>query len=266
MASLEEELDLARLEGVTHPANRPYLLQPAESNGQGVLLVHGFSATPHELRELGEHLREQSFTVFGVRLPGHGTSPEDLRHRRLEEWLAACERGYQILSEGKLSISGVGLSTGALLLLKLALQSRFERLVLLSPYLKLMHPLADLAGPLGLLIPYHTRTISEAERPYYYQRRPLKGVLQINRLRRHLKNRLSQVDCPTLVLAASGDKTVAPGTGQALFNRLGSQLKEFHLYGEEVPHVLTAAANPQQRDVFARTQKFLQPDPNKTHS
>ncbi|HAI32163.1 MAG TPA: hypothetical protein DCM48_22015, partial [Thalassospira sp.] len=57
--------------------SRPYLLLP---NGQkqfacGVLLVHGFLASPAELRELGEKFAAMGHAVMGVRLAGHGTSP-----------------------------------------------------------------------------------------------------------------------------------------------------------------------------------------------
>ena len=42
------------------------------------------------------------------------------------------------------------MSTGALLLLLLAARRPFAGQVLLSPYLRLQHPLAPLAGPLSL--------------------------------------------------------------------------------------------------------------------
>lgn len=257
MASLEQELQLADSAGVTHPENLPFFLQPAEPNGRGVLLVHGFSATPREMRSLGDMLCAANFTVFGVRLPGHGTTPEDLAGRHAEEWLAAAERGYQILAQQKLSICGVGVSTGALLLLKLSLLRNFAGLALLSPFLNLQHPLANFAGPLSLLVPFQQRAISAAEQPFYYQRRPLKGIGQINRLRRQLKKDLPKIKIPTLVLASQGDLTIAPGTAEQLFIHLGSADKQFHCYGEEVPHVLTTAENPQQQDVFAKVLDFL---------
>ena len=39
---------------------------------------HGFTATPDEMRPLGEALAARGFRVEGVRLPGHGTSVEHL--------------------------------------------------------------------------------------------------------------------------------------------------------------------------------------------
>jgi carboxylesterase len=257
MQSIDREIDLARSAGVSHPDNYPFLITPANPNHQGVLLVHGFSSSPREMRALAEHLADLNFTVMGVRLPGHGTTPEDLAGRRLKEWRATLERAYQLLRQKELQVSAVGLSTGALLVLQLSLVHQLGRLVLLSPYLQLKHPLAPLAGVLSHIIPFWHHRIKSSDRPFYYQRRPLKGIAQINRLRWQIKKQLPRISTPTLVLAAEGDQTIRPGTAEQLFERLGSPAKEYYCYGTDVPHVLTAAENPRQQDVFQRTANFL---------
>ena len=39
----------------------------------GVLLAHGFEASPYELRELANYLEERNISVSVIRLSGHGT-------------------------------------------------------------------------------------------------------------------------------------------------------------------------------------------------
>lgn len=260
--TIEREKEQARNAGVSHPENFPFLLTPENPSQHGILLAHGFSSTPREMRALADHLRSKNFTVLGIRLPGHGTSPEDLATRRHEEWLTAAERGYQILQQMGLRISAVGLSTGGLILLQLSLRCPIDRLVLLSPYLRLKHPLAPLAKALSLFIPFHHREIRAAERAFYYQRHPLKGIIQLNRLMAMVKKKLPLITTPTLVITSTGDKTIYPDTAAQLFKLLGSKEKSFHCYGEQVPHVLTTEENPCQADVFQRTSDFLamQPD------
>lgn len=53
---------------------------PFELSGDGVgcFLIHGFTATPWEMRFLGERLHSAGRSVRAVQLMGHGTSPEDL--------------------------------------------------------------------------------------------------------------------------------------------------------------------------------------------
>jgi carboxylesterase len=255
----DQEIALAQSEGVSHPENLPFFLTPEKKpNGQAVLLVHGFGSSPREMFPLGKMLQQHNFTVFGVRLPGHGTTPEDLANRRAEEWLATVERGYQSLLEMDFKVSAAGLSTGALLALKLALQHQLENLLLLSPFLQLQHVLAPFAGFLSYFIPYQKKEISVAQRPFYYQRRPLKGIAQINALSRQLSGHLSTIMAPSLILTSTGDATIAQGSAAKIHQELGSNQKRFHCYGDEVPHVLTTAENPQQQDVLQRCISFLE--------
>ena len=65
----------------------------------GCLLTHGFTATPQEMRGLGEHLASQSYTVLGVRLSGHGTSVKDMSRTRWHDWVASVEDGYHMLND-----------------------------------------------------------------------------------------------------------------------------------------------------------------------
>lgn len=258
MEWFDQEIKLAHDEEVSHPDNLPFFFSPLNSNGQAVLLIHGFGASPREMLPLGEVLVEHNFTVYGVRLPGHGTSPEDLATRQAEEWLATAEQGYQSLAKMDLKISVAGLSTGALLASKLALQHPLEKLILLSPFLQLQHVLAPFAGLLSFLIPYQNKEISIAERPFYYQQRPLKGIAQINKLCRQLRGHLNLILAPSLVLSSTGDATIAKGTAAKIHQQLGGSKKQFHCYGDNVPHVLTTAENPLQQDVLQRCVNFLE--------
>ena len=42
------------------------------TNGGAVLLIHGYTGTPAEMRPLGDYLQQLGYTVLGVRLAGHG--------------------------------------------------------------------------------------------------------------------------------------------------------------------------------------------------
>jgi carboxylesterase len=262
MSWLEQEKKLAIREGVTHPENFPFQLQPQQPNGRAILLIHGFSSSPKEMRPLAEALKNAGFVVCAVRLPGHGTSPEDLAQRNAEEWLASCDEAVEYLLANYEHVSVGGLSTGALLAVMTALRYPLEKLILLSPFLRLNHILAPFAGLLSPFLPYQKKDIPVAEQPFYYQRRPLRGISQINRLRRRIAGQLPAVKAPTLVLASTGDATIAPRTAKRLFQRLGSRNKLFHCYAEQVPHVLTSPDNPEQLDVLKRCVDFLLSDPS----
>ena len=69
------------------------------TNGKAVLLVHGWTSTPYELRRLGKYLNENGYTVYAPQLKGHGTIPKDLEQVRWTDWLEDLEKSYAFLSE-----------------------------------------------------------------------------------------------------------------------------------------------------------------------
>jgi len=222
-----------------------------------VLLVHGFSATPWEMRPLADNLNRRGFACLAVRLPGHGTTPEDLATRRWEEWLEAVTRGHDLLAAHFPHVYGAGLSTGSLLLLALARQRRPAGLVLLSPYLRLRHRLAPFAGWLRYLKPYQHRLLTGEEAKHYYARRPLAGVHQINRLLRELSPRLKEITFPVLAIHGEGDRTIDINSGRRLVELLGSRIKVYERLGPEASHTLTGDGNPLREVVFDLIGKFL---------
>ena len=70
-----------------HLLNEPFYLE-SPSVGKAVLLIHGWSTTPYEVRRLGIYLNENGYTVYGPMLSGHGTVPKDLEEMAWTVWLA----------------------------------------------------------------------------------------------------------------------------------------------------------------------------------
>ncbi|MFO7766852.1 MAG: alpha/beta fold hydrolase [Pelovirga sp.] len=257
MSWIEEEKERARSDGVNHRENFPFLLTPERPNGQAVVLIHGFGATPRSIFPVAEALYQEHYTVAGVRLPGHGTSPDDLKQRKATEWIAAARSAYDALANDGLKVSSGGLSTGALVALTLASQRPLQKLLLFSPFLQLRHHLAPYAGFLSFFVPYQKSLVGQTESDFYYSQRPLKAIAQINRLLRDMPRILPQIKAVTLVLTSTGDATIAPGTALKLYERLGTPHKILHTYGNNVPHVLTTTENPQLDDVLQRCLDFM---------
>jgi carboxylesterase len=248
-------LDRSRRAGVRED-DLPFVMAPAGATA-AVLLVHGFSATPWEMRPLAIDLAERGFASLAVRLPGHGTTPEDLARRRWEEWLETVIRGHDLLGAHFPRVYGAGLSTGTLLLLAMTRQRHPAGMVLLSPYLRMRHRLAPFAGWLRHLKPYQHRPLSGEDTHHYYARRPLAGVHQINRLLRELAPRLEAITLPVLAIHGEGDRTVDIDSGRRLVDRLGSKVKVYERLGLEATHTLTGAGNPLRGVVFDLIGKFL---------
>ena len=244
---------------VIRSENKPFICRPDHSGSDtSVLLVHGFTGTPWEMASLARHLASMGITSVAVRLPGHGTTPEDLAQRHFEEWVDTVSQGHQFLkNEGDRQVA-VGLSTGALVVIAAHLKQNFDGLALLSPYLKVKNRLAPLAGLLRYFIHYQKREIAPDQSQHYYEKRPIEGVYQLNRLIRSVRGHLPDITVPTLVACAEGDNTIDPDSAIDLYRRLGSQTKELHQFGAEVPHVLTTSENPRQQEVLMLVGRFIE--------
>lgn len=91
-----------------------------EGGRDGVLLIHGLTGTPTEMRILGKGLNRAGFTVVGVRLAGHCGTEEDLLCTTWEDWYASVEAAADELRGRVDRVFVAGLSMGALLALRLA--------------------------------------------------------------------------------------------------------------------------------------------------
>lgn len=89
---------------------------------RGVLLIHGFTGSPFEMRLLGENLAGRGFTVDGVKLAGHADTTKALAATTWHDWYRSAEAALAELRArvGGRRVAVVGLSMGGLLTLELA--------------------------------------------------------------------------------------------------------------------------------------------------
>lgn len=91
-----------------------------EGDRRGVLLIHGLTGTPMEMRLLAKGLNNAGFTVYCMQLAGHCGNVEDLLATGWRDWYASVERAASRLLRNVDHLFVGGLSMGALLALKFA--------------------------------------------------------------------------------------------------------------------------------------------------
>ncbi|MDF3982251.1 alpha/beta fold hydrolase [Luteibacter sp. PPL201] len=91
-----------------------------EGGRDGVLLIHGLTGTPTEMRLVGKGLNRAGFTVVGVQLAGHCGTEEDLVATSWQDWYDSVERAAEQLRGRVDRLFVAGLSMGAVLALRLA--------------------------------------------------------------------------------------------------------------------------------------------------
>ncbi|BBD80220.1 alpha/beta hydrolase [Aerosticca soli] len=103
------------------------------SGPHGVLLIHGLTGTPNEMRILAKALHRRGYTVHGVQLAGHGGDMEDLIATGWRDWYASVDAAAERMASRVDKLFVGGLSMGALLALKLASEWR-ERIAGVGVY------------------------------------------------------------------------------------------------------------------------------------
>jgi carboxylesterase len=86
----------------------------------GVLLIHGLTGTPTEMKHFGRQLAKKGFSVACPQLAGHCTSIGALKATHWHDWYRSVEQAFERMSQTYEKVFVGGLSMGALLALLLA--------------------------------------------------------------------------------------------------------------------------------------------------
>ena len=183
-----------------------------------VLLCHGFTGNPSSLRPWADYLAAAGLTVSLPRLPGHGTTWQEMAGTRWEDWYAEIDRAYEELRGQAGEIFVMGLSMGATLALRLA-ELRGDGvagLVLVNPTLTADTALARLAPLFGRVVPSVKGIGSDIKKDgaheLAYDRIPGGAAASLAALWKLTRQRLGDVSQPVLVYRSTADHVVGPAS------------------------------------------------------
>lgn len=231
-----------------------------EGGSTGVLCVHGYTGTPQGLREWGEDLAGRGYTVLGPRLPGHGTSNQDLHGVGWQDFAGEAERALRGLLERCSSVFVAGLSLGGTIVLDLA--ARFgddlAGLVAVNPFLYTKDPrakLAPLLGKVSLLLKGVYDDIAEPGRHELgYPKVSTRSSASVLEYGRMVRSRLPQIRIPALVFVSNQDHVVDPSCAQVVHDSIGSAEREL-IRLERSYHVATLDYD--RHLIFERSAAFV---------
>lgn len=79
---------------------------------KGILMIHGFTSTPSQFRELADFFAQKKFNISAPLIAGHGTSPDDLIETSQKEWTQSVKDAYLKLKKISKKIFIIGNSFG----------------------------------------------------------------------------------------------------------------------------------------------------------
>jgi carboxylesterase len=203
------------------PHAEPYFQRGGEV---GVLCLHGFSASPAELRWLGQHLAAQGLTVYIPRMTGHGADYLDMARMRWRDWYLHALDGYHILAQQCKQVFVIGHSMGSLLALLLSTQVEVGGIVVIAAGLKINAPLFPYARWLKYALRYSDQsdksTLPERLRAEQarlgetvtgrvrYDRWSTSAIAELHALTTLTHAHLADVTAPLLLIYSAADETV----------------------------------------------------------
>jgi len=202
--------------------------------------VHGYMAAPEEIKPLAEYLYKNGYSIYGVRLRGHGTAPEDLASRNWEKWYDSAGRAYIIMKSCIKSFAIAGFSTGGDIALLQAANKpgRFKAVISINAPLRLQHISSKLASVIvawnKLLTKFKVQkgkmefVENDPDNPHInYLRNPVYGVYQLEKLMQIVEEKLENISEPVLVLQGSNDPVVNPVSGREIYKKVKAKKKIF---------------------------------------
>lgn len=231
----------------------------------GILLVHGFTGSPTEMRRVGDYLHAAGLTVAGPQLPGHGSTIEHLNQVKWLDWAEHVERAHQELQAKCERTFVAGLSLGSLLVMNFAAaHPELPGAILYSPATWIQDQLLPLAPVVRHFIKVRMKSGKsdlvdpEAdEQLWCYDGHPVPAAAELYALQRRVRRLLPTLKPPLLIVYSTGDGAIHRSSAQRTYDLAGSSDKRI-LTLEQSGHVITV--DRQWRFVAEQTLNWI-----KTH-
>ncbi|MBI5667334.1 MAG: alpha/beta fold hydrolase [Chloroflexi bacterium] len=253
----------------------PAICQGAEpffhrGSGVGCLVLHGFMASPAEIRWLCHALADAGHTVFGPRLPGHGTNHHDMTRVRWQDWYTATLDGYHLLRSQCEQVFVAGHSMGGVLALLVGAAMPVNGLAVLAAPAAFRSRAMRYAHLIRYVLPY-TNQRDKTNLPQIIREEQARrgeptlgrvrydlwssaAVSQLYRLTNVMLQQLPRVTAPLLLVYSQTDRTVPPDNMDRVASRVGSSVVTKHCV-ERSDHILIQDV---ERDlVFQQVTGFI---------
>jgi carboxylesterase len=212
-------LESAPIGATVRPEAEPY------AGGAGevaVLLCHGFSGSPKSMLGWAKQLESAGFRVAVPRLPGHGTSWQELNRTEWTDWYSCVEDAFTELVAQSRQVFVGGLSMGGALALRLAQQhpESVAGLILVNPMINITDPRIRTLPVLHRLVPSLAGIANDIAMPGQdecgYDRNPLRALYSLTRMTADVRAHLAEVVQPLLVYRSVTDHVVDPSSVRLL--------------------------------------------------
>ncbi|EGA65520.1 alpha/beta hydrolase [Vibrio brasiliensis] len=188
----------------------PKEYQPANPNGQGILLVHGLGDSPYSFVDVATHLASQGYLVRTILLPGHASKVGDLQLPTVEDWQGVVDHHIELLKKDTDGVWLGGYSTGANLVTTAALKDdQIEGLLLFSPALQPHSSSVQFAEMASYFVTWADQ--DPEDNPLRYNSLPMNAAAVYYQTSADVRRQLEahSYDKPVFMLLSEGDRVIS---------------------------------------------------------
>lgn len=244
---------------------------------KAVLLFHGLTGSPFELKKYGKFLYQNGYDVYADCIPGHGNNVEEIYTVTYQDWLDFSYKKFEKLYSDYEEVYVSGLCLGAVLALAVGIRypDKVKGVAALSTTLFLdgwRLPWYSFLLPLGLsTILRFYYNYPECE-PHGIKNEsvrkvikkllqkgevgmndfPMTGIYELLKLSKYVRKNLTKFQSPILIVHSDKDDLCSTKSADVVFEKISSQNKEkiilhnsYHmvLYDNEKDYVFEKVLN-----------------------
>lgn len=231
-----------------------------------VVLLHGWTAMPKQLRLLAENINRSGYWVSVPMLSGHGTKPEDMERFGARDWIRDAEEAVKIVKDmpGIEKVVVGGSSMGGNLALLVSQTKKIDGVILIGTPVHLKNHFWIWIG--SRIVPLFKKYFKKkypqkvqkekaALEVTSYQYFPVSSVKESLDVIRKSVFSLGKVKVPILIIQTNSDYLVAKYSPWIIYNSVGSKKKKLQwIKSKNNSHVMISERTP---DFFSSINNFL---------
>lgn len=239
---------------------QPQLPQPFlfEAGSRMVLLLHGFTGSSADTRQLARFLNARGYSCYAPHLRGHGEVPEELVKYGPTEWWQDVENAYQFLQQkGYQKIAVAGLSLGGIYALRLSMNYPVISAATFCSPMMIFDEATMYQGVLSYarnLKKYLGQSQDSIEQDMQ-QFNPMPSLSALKQLILDTRSELYLVEQPLFIAQGQLDKMINPDSANIIYNESSSFDKVLKWY-DQSGHVITI--DKQKQQLFEDYYQFLE--------
>ena len=230
----------------------------------GVYILHGFSSTTYEVKDLAKFLGKNGFHTVANNLPGHGTTVEECNRIKYHNWLDFVKQDLADLSTVSKKVFVIGNSMGGVLALYLASQFPLNGFIVGGTVLKFRDYFQT-----NILVPLFCNLIKTQNKNtfkphknikfYGYQKYPLIALNEYRKMIKVVLLNMKKIKPPGLIIHSHSDKMSLRNNVDLIKKTIKNAVLDTFFINNA--HHNMFDKNPDQKLIFNKILDFL-----KTHN